>query len=237
MGNVTVLDPAKKQAQRSLLKVYDPLTKQPERGIEHEGLSPMDPPENPYEPPGLDSLAGGELHPFLKRLSDEHLSMSKELDALEAELQAVELDGFTTKTDRALMHFMAVMDKEFIPHSREEEVSLFPTLNEWLIAAGEHSKGALSLTTPVDVMMDEHLKAIQHAAVALNFLRVGSVLPDERSARIMINSALKETANLVELLRLHMFREDHIVFVSAQRLIPTAEMDALGSGTPRPRKA
>lgn len=209
------------------LNAVDPLTKQAERGIEHEGMSPMDPPEA-YAPPGLDGVALADLHPFLRNLGDEHVQFSKELDTIEEVIQSVQVNGFSMAADRAIMTFLEALDRDFVPHSQEEELALFPLLNERLIADGEHSKGA-TMTTAVDVMRDEHLKAVQLAAVILNFIRIASVLPDEESALIVVNAALREVTNLVELLRLHMFREDNIVFASANRLISTAALDTMAA--------
>lgn len=187
----------------------------------------MDPPEA-YAPPGWDRMPPADLHPFLRSLSEEHARLTEALSAVEDAIGSAKENGFTQETDHALMYFLQVFDRDFIPHSREEETTLFPLLSERLIADGEHSKGK-TVTTAVDVMRDEHLKAVQLAAVVLNFVRVGLCLPDERSRRTVIDAALRETTNLVELLRLHIFREDNIVFPSTQRLISAREMDAMRS--------
>lgn len=194
----------------------------------------MDPPEA-FAPPSLDPVAAADLHPFLRELTEQHAGLSRQLDVVEEVLQAVESSGFTAQADRALMRFLEAFDRDFVPHSRAEEGILFPLLRERLVAHGEHSKGKV-LTTPVDVMAREHLKAIQLAAVVLNLIRVGSCLPDPQSARIVVGAALKEAANLVELLRLHMFREDNILFASAQRLLSTAELTAMCAAAERPRE-
>lgn len=47
---------------------------------------------------------------------------------------------------------------------------------------------------------------------------------------IVLDAALEQGKNLVELLRLHVFREDSIVFPLAHRLISTAEFDSLQAG-------
>ena len=191
----------------------------------------MDPPEA-YAPPSLDRVSAEELHPFLRRLTEDHVRLSKELDAIEEVIQTVKLGGFTRAADRALMGFLQVLDRDFIPHSRQEESALFPLLSERLIADGEHSKGATVLTA-VDVMMNEHLKIVQLAAVVLNLVRLALVLPDEKSALVVINAAVREAANLVEVLRLHMFREDNILFASANRLVSSAELDRMAASSAR----
>ncbi len=204
----------------------DPLTKQPERGVEQAGLSPMDPPDA-YHPPGLADSDPESFHPYLRLLMQEHTRLMTALEEVEGVLQAAKTEGFSRATDLALMRFLEVVDGEFIGHSQEEERLLFPLLHQRLIADGEHSRGGEGLTTAIDVMHAEHLKAVQHAAVTLNLIRLGVSLPEERSARVVIGAGLREAENLVELLRLHLFREDNIVFPAAQRLLSTEELEGL----------
>lgn len=217
--------------ERQSLKIIDPVERQPEEGFGQDGMSPMDPPEA-YEPPGTEKIALEDLHPFLRALTDDHARLEAQLELLETALLAVKESGFTREADHAVMRFLSFFDHEFIPHSQLEEAALFPLLKERLIADGEHSQGSEKVTTGVDVMLREHLKSVQSAAVVLNLLRLGSVLPDQRSAFIVIDAALKEAENLIELLRLHMFREDNIVFGQAQRLLSSPELDAM----PRPKR-
>src|SRR3989344_3007642 len=89
----------------------------------------------------------------------------------------------------------------------------------------------------VDFMEDEHAKAMQLAAVVLNFLGLAFRLPDERSRLIVLDAALEQGKNLVELLRLHVFREDNIVFSLAHRLISRAEFDEMQSRAAVARKS
>ncbi|MCC7071733.1 MAG: hemerythrin domain-containing protein [Deltaproteobacteria bacterium] len=214
-----------------LVQIGDPVRRQEERGCDQpDGLSPMDPPDA-YAPPGEtggDDADLGKRHPYLRALTDDHARLMEAMALLEEKLAKVREAGFTADVDVAVMRFLETFDREFIAHSREEEARLFPLLHERLIADGEHSKGRV-ITTAIDVMKDEHLKAVQLAAVVLNLMRLGTVLPDERSADLVIKAALGELKKLVELLRLHIFREDGIVFARAQGLIALAELDAMGA--------
>lgn len=214
---------------RRLNNQHDPVTRQAERAPEDAALSPMVPPEA-YAPPALDTIPRADLHPYLGGLSDEHEKLATELKVAEATVASIRADGLTREGLRALNRFLSVIDRDFIPHCREEERALFPLLSERLVMAGEHSTGR-ERRTSIDVMMEDHLRAIQLAAVILNFLQVVTRLSDEGSAQIILEAALSETTQLVELLRLHMFREDNIVFASAQRLFTTDELDELGQGS------
>ncbi|HJW76737.1 MAG: hypothetical protein A2138_20475 [Deltaproteobacteria bacterium RBG_16_71_12] len=220
-----------------LVQIGDPVRRQEERGCDQaEGLSPMDPPDA-YAPPGETGGDAADLakrHPYLRALSEEHARLMEAMALVEEKLAKVAETGFTADADVAVMRFLETFDREFVPHSREEEARLFPLLHERLIADGEHSKGRV-VTTAIDVMKDEHLKAVQLAAVVLNFVRMASVLPDEKSAQLVVDAALGELTKLVELLRLHIFREDGIVFARAQGLIAPTELDAIGSVSRRRR--
>lgn len=209
----------------SNLNQVDPLKKQSEKGLSVDGLSPMDPPEA-YSPPAMDRISLEEMHPFLKNLSEEHAAFMEELKNFDEAILAVQKTGFTKELDSKLRHFFHFFDRDFVPHSRREEAALFPLLHKSLIADGEHGKGEVP-TTAIDLMMDDHLKAVQLAAVVLNFMGLSFRLPDEKSRLIVLDAALEQGKNLVELLRLHIFREDNIVFSSAHRLIPKTEFDRM----------
>ena len=84
-----------------------------------------------------------------------------------------------------------------------------------------------NVPTATELMEDEHAKAMQLAAVPLNFLGLVFRLTDERSAKIFLDAALEQGKHLIELLRLHVFHEDNIVFPLAHRLIAAAEFDSL----------
>lgn len=211
-----------------ILNRIDPLRKQAERGLEHgKGLSPMDPPDA-YAPPNLEPLPAQALHPFLRKFMDEHVPFMQELKAFEEAIVSIQQAGYTKESDARLRHFFHSLEQMFAPHSRREEAALFPLLRERLIASGEHGSGSVPATA-TEVMEDEHAKAMQLAAVVVNFLGLVFRLPDEKSAMIVLDAALEQGKNLVELLRLHVFREDNVLFPLAHRLISTAEFDEMQS--------
>jgi hemerythrin-like domain-containing protein len=218
------------------LNRIDPLRKQPERGLDSgTGLSPMDPPDA-YAPPSVEPVPAAELHPFLRKFRDEHVPLMEELNAFEEAILSIQKNGYTKESDAKLRRFFHFFDHEFIPHSRREEATMFPLLRERLIAAGEHGKGSVP-TTATDLMEDERAQAMQLAAVVVNFLGLVFRLPDERSRLIVLDAALEQGKNLVELLRLHVFREDNVVCSLAHRLISRAEFDEMHSGAAVARKS
>ena len=204
----------------------DPLHKQAETGLDiAQGLSPMDPPDA-YAPTGIAPVPVEALHPFLRKFRDEHVPFMEELNVFEAAIVSIQKNGYVKEADAKLRHFFHYLDQEFTPHSRREEATLFPLLRQRLIASGEHGSGSVPITA-TEVMEDEHAKAMQLATVVVNFLGLVFRLPDERSAMIVLDAALEQGKNLVELLRLHVFREDNVVFPLAHQLISIAEFDQM----------
>lgn len=185
----------------------------------------MDPPDA-YAPPSIVPVAVEDMHAFLQGLVAEHVPFLRELEAFEETILAIQKSGYTKEADGQLRHFLNFFDEEFIAHHRREEAALFPLLRLRLLAAGEHGSGD-DPQTPVDVMQDEHIKAIQLAAVILNFLGLAFRFPDQQTRLIVLDAALEQAKFLVELLRLHIFREDQVVFPLAQQLLTPAEFEQM----------
>lgn len=219
------------------MQQIDPLTKQPEIGVSDMGMdmSPMDPPEA-YAPPAAGEAPLGDMHPFLRDLCEEHAALTHVLGVVEGALKTIKATGFTAEVEAALLGFCQVVEYDFVPHSRHEEMALFPLLHDRLIADGEHGTGKDPIT-PVDMMLADHLKVIQFSAVVDSLVRLASRLVDENSALILRDAAVRHTTNLVALLRLHMFREENILFASAHRLISRPELDRMVPGAGAPNQA
>jgi len=206
-----------------VLRRADPVGKQSLHGLAAlEGLSPMDPPDA-YAPPHIEPVATTDLHPFLQRLVAEHVAFLEALHVFEETLTAIRKQGYTKAADAQLRHFLNYFDEHFIAHHRHEEAELFPLLKRRLLEAGEHGSGP-DPQTPVDLMQDEHIKAIQLAAVVLNFLGLAFRFPDQQTRLTVLDAALEQAGFLVELLRLHVFREDNVVFALAHRLLTAEEL-------------
>ena len=208
------------------LKRIDPLGRQPDRGSDiGSGSSPMDPPDA-YAPPGLEPVSAAALHPFLGTLRHRHVPMMEALSAFEETILSIQKNGYTRESDAGLRQFFHCFDEAFSPRSRRREAALFALLHERLIADGEHSKGEIP-TTAIDLMEDDCAKSLQLAAVVLNFLGLVFRLPDEKSRLVVLDAALEEGRNLIELLRLLIFRMDNVVVSLAHRLISAAEFDQM----------
>ncbi|MBI4290356.1 MAG: hypothetical protein HY661_02610 [Betaproteobacteria bacterium] len=218
-----------------ILNRIDPLRKQAERGADSAaGLSPMDPPDA-YSPPSVDPVPAAEMHPYLRNLRGKHAPLMDELKAFEEAVLSVRNTGYTRESDARLRRFFQFLDGEFASLSRRDEAALLALLHERLIAEGEHGKGE-NPHTAVDLMEDECAKALQLAAVIVNFLGLAFRLPDERSRLVVLDAALEESKNLIELLRLLVFRKDSVLYTLAHRLISAAAFDALQSRAAVARK-
>lgn len=208
------------------LNRVDPLKKQVEiePGLD-DGLSPMDPPEA-FAPPNMEHVPLDEMHPFLRNYVEEHVPFLAEVNAFENTIISIQKEGYTREADSKLKHFFNFFDEKFISHNRREETTVFPLLRKRLLASGEHGVGD-DPATAIDMMEDEHTKAAQLAAVVLNFLGLAFRFPEEKTKLIILDAAIEQSKFLIELLRLHVFREDNVVFPLAHRLITQAELDEL----------
>ena len=66
---------------------------------------------------------------------------------------------------------------------------------------------------------------MHHAIVAAALAGVSTRLPDERSRQMALGVGIAEATALVDLMRLHVFREENIVFGLAQKHLSTLELD------------
>ena len=209
-----------------LRKKDDPIERDVDKGSEDEGLSPMAPPDA-YAPPG-DGLAipYEEMHPVMQAFRDEHDSFGKVLAEFRSALDTMASSGVDRETDATVREFFRQLDEEVFPHNRREEKVLFPLLAQRLVESGEHSKGH-ERTTAVDLLEDEHDQILQLAAITFNLFALASRLPDAKSRTVVFDTALQQGMELAEVLRLHIFREDNVVFSLAHKLITASEFDRM----------
>lgn len=203
----------------------DPVEQQGEKDTQHLELSPMDPPDA-YSPPSVEEVPYEEMHVILQEFIDEHEEIKKALTTFEETLIAIQNKGITRKADEKLREFFHFFDHEFIPHDHREEKELFPLLAKRLVENGEHSNGPTP-TTAVDMMEDDHIKVIQQVAVIFNFFGLMARLPDERSRLLVLDAAIEQGKAFVELLQLHIFRENSIVFPLAHKYISSDEFNQM----------
>src|SRR3989304_6891019 len=194
----------------------DPIKRSAEKESSGE-LSPMDPPDA-FSPPSLDEISYDEMNNVLKKFMDEHKICIKKLDALEDVLNKIKQERFSgqEKVRSVLADFFQFFDNNITKHNIKEEKVLFPLLRQRYVETGEHSKSQ-EQTTAVDMLDDDHIKFIQIAAITFTLFGLIPRLPDHSSRNVVLDLALEQGKTLIEQLRLHIFREDKVVFPFAQK--------------------
>ncbi|HLG40006.1 MAG TPA: hemerythrin domain-containing protein [Chitinophagaceae bacterium] len=190
--------------------------------------SPMDPPDA-YKPPSINPVPYEELTPFLRLLVDEHKIILEELKKFESALVQIRKDGIDKSLNKILADFFQFLDDFIVLHHLKEERILFPLLHDRLLDKGEHSPGPVP-ETAVDLMENDHIKTMQQATLSFSLMGISSRLTDIASRAVLIDLSLEQGNSLVELIRLHIFREDNVVFALAQGYLTTddfTKMDKL----------
>lgn len=209
------------------LKTVDPLTKQAVKELDQMENSPMDPP-SAYESAPVNSDTEKIFHQAIKTLMDEHVVCLKQVEDFEKALTAFKTNGYKLDGDinPVFSEFFKFFDNNLMKHNEKEDKILFPLLHKRLIEAGEHSVGDRPMTA-IDVMEDDHIKFIQLGALTFNLLGVGMRLQDMPSRNFVFDVAFENGRELVELLKLHIYREDQTLFPLAQKFITNEELDVM----------
>ena len=203
----------------------DPLKRNVDKGIEGNELSPMDPPDA-YSPPNDKTIPYEEMHGFIQNLMDEHKVMIQELDKLEGAFTEMKEEGISKPLFNKIADFFRFFDDEILEHTRREERDLFRLVHQRLLANSEHSTGEIPITS-IDMMEDDHVKTLQLATIVFNFLGMAMRLPDTNSRLIMLDAAVEQGKAFIELMRLHIFREETIAFSQAMEHLTVEEMDGM----------
>lgn len=212
------------KAIKKKLKEEDPIIRNAEKGNIDE-LSPMDPPDA-YDTERAIGVEYDDLHHNLKELFDEHKDAIAQCDKFEKALNEFKESGFfiSLEINAVFNEFFVAFDENIMPHNRKEERGLFPILQKRLLESGEHSDGD-DPHTPVDLMEDEHVKMLQLATLSFNFLGLAMRLKDAEAISTTFDIAYNNGKELVEMLRLHIYREDNTLFPLAQKLLTKEELN------------
>jgi hemerythrin-like domain-containing protein len=196
-----------------------------EINIGENELSPFSPP-SAYDAPKEDEVAYEDMHPFLRKLIDEHKLYSDKITDFEETINLIESGRIDKEIDKRLRNFFKFMDDEVLPHNREEERTVFPLISKKMNEEGRHSKGGENFNA-IDVLEDEHTKIIQLVAITFNMFGLFARIPDEKSRIIILDVALTQARELIELLKLHIYREDNTIFTYANNHLSKEDLDSL----------
>lgn len=211
--------PSDKKAINKKLKDEDPILRNAGKEENLEEYSAMDPPEA-YDKSKAIGADYKHMHPFIQNLMNEHEEAIEKLNVFDKALIKFKEDHFvfTQEMSASFNTFFKYFDSHIAPHNSNEEKYFFRILHERLIESGEHGTGEIP-ETAVDLMEDDHNKFIQLATLSFNMLGLGSRLRDIESKGITFDLAFNSGRELVELLRLHIFRENETLFPLAQQLL------------------
>lgn len=211
------------------LKEVDPVKAIGEKDIEidNEELSPMDPPDA-YSSYATIELENGELNESLTILKKEHEELAAVLDVFEKSISQFKELGYVlnNEVNDGFKKFFDFFDNHLLPHNRKEEKVLFPVLQKALLSNNEHGTGKNPVTA-VDIMEDDHVKFIQLGALTFNLLGLAPRFRDEQSKMFTYDVAYNNAKELIELIRLHVFREDNTLFPLAQKYLSSQQFNQI----------
>lgn len=207
------------------LSKSDPVKRNVEKGLEQMENTPMDPPAA-YDQPGKIKVSFDDMEKPLRTFVDEHAHAMLTIDAFEKALVQFKISNY--KVDQQMNEifsaFFKFFDNVLLPHNDKEEKVLFPILHKKLLEAGEHSVGENPMTA-INIMEDDHVKFIQLGALSFNLLGLATRLKDEGSKNFVLDTAYENARELVELLKLHIYREDYTLFPLAQKYLSKEEFE------------
>ncbi|MBK7128021.1 MAG: hemerythrin domain-containing protein [Crocinitomicaceae bacterium] len=209
------------------LNEEDPIIRNAVKDENMEEFSPMDPPDAyNLERVRVKGVDMNNLNPVINVFIDEHKELLQILNEFDAALNHFKESKYilSNETNVVFNKFFNYFDSHILPHNKKEERYLFPELNERMIKDGEHG---IDNITAVDLMEDDHVKFIQLGSLIFNFLGLAARLPDGHSRYLVLDIAFHNGKELVELLKLHVFREDNTVLPMAQKLFTTEELNAI----------
>lgn len=207
-----------KESKRKL-KEEDPIMRNASKEEDLEEFSAMDPPLA-YDKERTIGADYEQMNPFLQELMDEHKEVIARTQLFDEALMKFRDSGYTfsREVDEAFNSYFIYFDEHVLPHNRKEERDYFRLLHQRLIESGEHGVGE-NPETAIDLMEDDHVKFIQLAALAFNLLGLGSRLRDKEAQMLTFDLAYNAGRELIELLRLHIFREDETLFPLSQQVL------------------
>lgn len=190
---------------------------------EEQVYSPMDPP-GAYKPQGVEPVPYESLHPVLQLFMDEHRNTLSKIDALEATLIEIRQEGITKERNKKLGDFFAYLDEKIVLHNLKEERVLFPYIHDRMIDNGEHGIGPIP-DTGVDMLENDHIKMMELGTLTFSLMGITSRITDPVSNAVLMDTSIEQGLSLVELLRLHIFREDNVIFPLAHKYLTPKDYD------------
>jgi len=209
------------------LSKSDPIKRNVLKDIDSDGQSPMDPPEALDESKNV-KFDTDQIPEAIQILLDEHKATLELVNAFEEALKEYVESNYemTDKINEAFSNFYSHIDKDLVVHNAKEEKALFPILHKKLKETGEHSDEEIPRTA-VNLMEDDHNQFVQLGTLSFNFFGLAPRLNDDKSRLFVLETATRSARELVELIKLHIYREENKLFPLAQQLISADEFKAI----------
>ncbi|MCP4440407.1 MAG: hemerythrin domain-containing protein [Aureispira sp.] len=212
-----------------VLSKTDPIKRNVEKKLEADELSPMDPPVAYGAEQNITDYAYEDYHKAIQQFIDEHKVALDFINDFENALTIFKANAYVHDeyTNGAFKAFFSFFDDNLLKHNEREEKALFPLLHKRLIEVGEHSNGTLNPTTAINLMEDDHVQFIQLGTLAFNLMGLASRILHPQSKTFILDVAYDNARELIELLKLHIYREDNRLFPLAQKFITEEEFEKI----------
>lgn len=209
----------------SKMNTVDPLKRHVEKSLDTEEHTPFDPPEA-YAPATVKGIAFEDMHPAIQLLMREHRDVMKITSEFETALIAYKAEGYklTKEINGVFGKFYEFFDKNLLLHNAKEDKGFFPKLQLRLLESGEHSVGE-NPRTAIDIMEDDHLRFVQLGSLSFNLFGLAARITDPASRITILDAAYDAARELIELLKLHIHREDYTLFPLAMKLMSPEELE------------
>jgi hemerythrin-like domain-containing protein len=158
-----------------------------------------------------------EAERIFERMRDDHRRMLERVAALEALMAEEGAWKSGSRVEAELRDVLALMERQFATHMAAEDDVLFPSLLEALPEA----KGS------VEPLVTEHAELrdmLQRLRVTL-----AEADPSDRDEQIAV-----QVRDLIDLLRIHIRKEEAVVISVAERMLRPREVEALAARMSQP---
>lgn len=206
----------------------DPIKRSVEKTLEVDEESPMDPPAAYAADKNIVEFEYEDYSKALQQLIDEHKVAMDYINDFENALTIFKANVYKHDkyTNDSFTSFFSFFDENILKHNEREEKALFPLLHKRMIEKGEHSHQA-NPQTAINLMEDDHTLFIQLGTLAFNLMGLASRIHDPQSKMFIHDVAYDNARELIEALKLHIYREDNRLFPLAQKFITAEEFEEI----------
>lgn len=150
---------------------------------------------------------------FLERLTIEHRGALQQLETIRETAESLAKTGYSETAFQRLLNAVNFIDIDIRRHNQQEEDFLFPLLDKVLPPQG-----------PTSVMRSEHQQLYAGYSKLQALIEAVARSRDDETAR---GELLKAAEFIVTLLTNHIYKEDHILFPMAERMLTDEQWESI----------